>query len=315
MTANKEIIAVLQHQVSCLEAERDTLTGMQPHLAEGELLAILREKDQQIVRLETEMREKGKQIELLRDKINKKEKEVVTYAHIVEVKDRSIVKLSNDLHELDLQRKMEELQPTPSTASTAGAHFTFCEKVHVGCQTETEKHKESLQDMVSAFLMQNKFLNKEVLELNQLRQQALDREQKLFLEASDWEAKFYQIQSKYLLLLNELHNPQVMVSATRQEMVGHLLKDIVESSEKPALSSDTPEHDRFGFRFDSGASLIEKAERLQRIAEENLAESELTAEEVETHWQDVVTGLTRPGHFVITRETKALIREISGTMR
>ena len=35
------------------------------------------------------------------------------------------------------------------------------------------------------------------------------REQKLFIEASDWEAKFYQIQSKYLLLLNELHNPQV----------------------------------------------------------------------------------------------------------
>ena len=112
----------------------------------------------------------------------------------------------------------------------------------------------------------------EVLELNQLRQQAIDREQKLFIEvrislllfnplqyetssfilkhvtygtdahllqlryfillqtyvntnpsrkllqkkstfslsqASDWEAKFYQIQSKYLLLLNELHNPQV----------------------------------------------------------------------------------------------------------
>jgi hypothetical protein len=37
------------------------------------------------------------------------------------------------------------------------------------------------------------------------------REQKLFIEASDWEAKFYQIQSKYLLLLNELHNPQVLM--------------------------------------------------------------------------------------------------------
>ena len=84
---------------------------------------------------------------------------------------------------------------------------------------------EGLQDTVTAYEMQNKFLNKEVLELNQLRQQAIDRyffcsiyfrkikailrEQKLFLESSDWEAKFYQIQSKYLLLLNELHNPQV----------------------------------------------------------------------------------------------------------
>jgi hypothetical protein len=35
--------------------------------------------------------------------------------------------------------------------------------------------------MVTAYEMQNKFLNKEVLELNQLRQQANDREQKLFM--------------------------------------------------------------------------------------------------------------------------------------
>ena len=89
---------------------------------------------------------------------------------------------------------------------------------------------------------------------------------------------------------------KVMVSASRQEMVGHLLKDIVESSEKPILSSENTEHDRFGFRFDEGASLVEKAERLQRIAEENLAESELTAEEVEIRWKDVVVGLSRPGN-------------------
>ena len=45
----------------------------------------------------------------------------------------------------------------------------------------TENDIEKLQDMVTAYEMQNKFLNKEVLELNQLRQQAIDREQKLFM--------------------------------------------------------------------------------------------------------------------------------------
>ena len=40
---------------------------------------------------------------------------------------------------------------------------------------------EKLQDTVAAYEMQNKFLNKEVLELNQLRTQANDREQKLFM--------------------------------------------------------------------------------------------------------------------------------------
>ena len=148
------------------------MLGMQPHLGEGQLLDILREKDQQIVGLESELREKEREVELMQERISKKEKELSTYAHIVEVKDRSIVKLSNDLHEFDLQHKMEQQQQgTPLTGSSSGSQFTFCEKVTVGCQTENEKQKESLQDMVAAFLMQNKFLNKEVLELNQLRQQ------------------------------------------------------------------------------------------------------------------------------------------------
>ena len=40
---------------------------------------------------------------------------------------------------------------------------------------------EKMQDTVAAYEMQNRFLNKEVLELNQLRTQANDREQKLFM--------------------------------------------------------------------------------------------------------------------------------------
>jgi hypothetical protein len=62
----------------------------------------------------------------------------------------------------------------------------------------------------------------------------------------DWEAKFYQIQSKYLLLLNELHNPQDGVSSTRKEIVAQLLKDIVEAEgEKQNFDSGTDLYDRF----------------------------------------------------------------------
>ena len=57
-----------------------------------------------------------------------------------------------------------------------------------------------------------------------------------FSESTDWEAKFYQIQSKYLLLLNELHNPQVSESDSRKEMVGQLLKDVVEAADRPQLN-------------------------------------------------------------------------------
>lgn len=63
---------------------------------------------------------------------------------------------------------------------------------------------------------------------------------------------------------------QVMVSASRQEMVGHLLKDIVESSEKPSLSSQDPAYDQFGFRqeeLNNPETLEEKAEKLRRMTQ------------------------------------------------
>ena len=176
---------------------------MKPELAEGQLIDILREKDEQIVELESSLRERDKEKENLDEKMSKLDQDAAAYLQLIEVKDQSIVRLSNQLHELELSAKIDQASPP------VNGTFFYAEKVTVGTQSDVDKEKETLQDTVTAFLMQNKFLNKEVLELNQLRQQAIDREQKLFIEASDWEAKFYQIQSKYLLLLNELHNPQV----------------------------------------------------------------------------------------------------------
>ena len=108
----------------------------------------------------------------------------------------------------------------------------------------------------------------------------------IYSEASDWEAKFYQIQSKYLLLLNELHNPQVGVSASRQEMVSQLLKDVIEAAETRsgplasiknesdevgiAANSKNVSYDRFGFRIDIGIStdsIEDKVERLRKQAQ------------------------------------------------
>ena len=168
----------------------------------------MQEKDKQIVSLESGLREKQAEWEGQEDRIGKLHQDAAVYLSMLEVKDQSIVKLTNQLHEVELAAKIEQASPPLLPGG-----FYYTEKISLGTQTEADRQQEGLQDKVIAYDMQNKFLNKEVLELNQLRQQAIDREQKLFLESSDWEAKFYQIQSKYLLLLNELHNPQVRVAA------------------------------------------------------------------------------------------------------
>ena len=69
------------------------------------------------------------------------------------------------------------------------------------------------------------------------------------------------------------------------------------------------EYDRFGFRLDKNGILQEKAERLQRVAQENLEEAELSKTKIERGWQDIVVALGRPGHFTMTKEIKYLVRK------
>ena len=127
------------------------------------------------------------------------------------VRDETVVKLTNQVHEMELNQvaaaatatKAESpvvgnIQPpifkktalsqckqmTSNGLSFDNDRLEFREFVDVGSQTSgpfVDREKESLQDAVTAYEMQNKFLNKEVLELNHLRQQAVDREQKLFM--------------------------------------------------------------------------------------------------------------------------------------
>lgn len=50
-------------------------------------------------------------------------------------------------------------------------------------------------------------------------------------EASEWEARFYQTQSKYMLLLNELQIPQSNENSIRfRELIARLMGDSVTGS-------------------------------------------------------------------------------------
>ena len=187
--ASKEKIFILRKEIRQIQKEKETLSTMHPKLAESQLMNMLKEKVEKLVELESSQLEREKAKQILDEKMSKLDKNAAEYLQLIEVKDQSILRISNLLHELETS--------------------SYAKNVTVGTQCESDQEEVALKDTVTAFLMQNKLLNKEVLELNKLRQLAIGREQKLFFEAGDWEAKFHQTQSKYLLLLIDLHNQGV----------------------------------------------------------------------------------------------------------
>ena len=110
-SASKEVISVLRKQIQKLQKEKETLSAMQPELAEGQLIDILRDKDEQIVELESSLREREKEKEILDEKMSKLDQDASAYLQLIEVKDQSIVRLSNQLHELELSAKIDQASP------------------------------------------------------------------------------------------------------------------------------------------------------------------------------------------------------------
>ena len=88
-----------------MEKAKETLTALQrPELDDCQLLEILRGKDSHIVGLESTLRDKQRESDLQEHEVTKLKAELKTYQDLFEAKDESIVRLTNKVHELELNQ-------------------------------------------------------------------------------------------------------------------------------------------------------------------------------------------------------------------
>ncbi|CAG0879469.1 unnamed protein product [Darwinula stevensoni] len=172
--ASEQVIEILRQQVDNLTREKETLIQLlRSDLTEAHIVAILREKDEQLLENDCRMKDLESQV----SQIHKMRSQLELYEEILKVKDEAIVSLTNDLHDQQ---------------STSSLHFRQAPEVPViekplfeeGTQTEydlLEVHR--LKEILRAFKMQNTFLNVEVVELSRLLREAALREDVLQLYA------------------------------------------------------------------------------------------------------------------------------------
>ncbi|XP_036771950.2 TBC1 domain family member 2B isoform X3 [Manis pentadactyla] len=149
---------------------------------------------------------------------------------------------------------------TEGTSGRGGASMPALE-MQLQAQSQQEELEQLRKDLASqkdslqGYKTQNKFLNKEILELSALRRNAERRERDLVAKYSSLEAKLCQIESKYLILLQEMKTPVCSEEqGPAQDVIAQLLEDAlqVESPEQPEQAFVKPhpvsEYDIYGFR-------------------------------------------------------------------
>ncbi|KAM4677181.1 TBC1 domain family member 2B isoform 2-T2 [Discoglossus pictus] len=157
----------------------------------------------------------------------------------IQAKDEVIMRLSRQLSEY------EQHSPSSSVASES-----------LMCSERDQEEMNRLQDSLQGYKAQNKFLNKEILELSALRRNSERREREMEAKYSNLEAKLCQIESKYLVLLQEMKTPVCSDGrGPAREVVTQLLEDAlkVETAEHPEHAFIRPhpisKYDKHGFEI------------------------------------------------------------------
>ncbi|XP_075894330.1 TBC1 domain family member 2B isoform X2 [Nelusetta ayraudi] len=173
-----------------------------------------------------------------------------------------------------------------------------------------------LKDSLQGYKSQNKFLNKEILELAVLRRNAESREKALEAKYSALEAKLCQVECKYLVLLQEVKTPVCSSSEHNMggEVISRLLEDALQAEtsdqqEHPVFKPNTvSEYDPYGFKTvpeeeEEEEKLVAKVRALE------LKSLAMTDQEVSVgvKWENYLAS-TMNRDLLRSPELKALIR-------
>ncbi|XP_058150582.1 TBC1 domain family member 2B isoform X2 [Dasypus novemcinctus] len=247
LSSQKELVRLLQQTVRSSQYDKYFTSS---RLCEGvpkDTLELLHQKDGQILgltsqleRFNLEKENLQQEMRTLKSKVGELNEQLGMLMETIQAKDEVIIKLSRQLSECEGSPSSPATVPSSPTATPASKD-----------QLELDRLKDNLQ----GYKTQNKFLNKEILELSALRRNAERRERDLMAKYSSLEAKLCQIESKYLILLQEMKTPVCSEEqGPARDVIAQLLEDAlqVESPEQPEQAFIKPhlvsEYDIYGFR-------------------------------------------------------------------
>ncbi|CAH1774714.1 unnamed protein product, partial [Owenia fusiformis] len=333
--AHREMVQVLQKQIDVLVRDKDTQKTIlsSPMQSFSDILSQKERLNVELEHLLTATRQENEQnIQKMRcalGEIQALNEQIVMLKEIMQAKDAIVMQLTDKVSTLEQKQRVSTLSSV-STEDGEDALIHLSETLESISKSQVPSviqpavpeepikiQLDRYKDMCHGYEMQNKLLNKELLELNQLRSYDAARETQLTMKMTETEANFYKIQSKHLTLLKDMETPQRGGSGgDSDDLVSRLLQDAIKSDgrERPQRPSNpsVAEYDDYGFRvlpFDAEDALEVKANSLQRKSEQlaNKMKNSEYEQSNQVRWENYMMG---QGERQIVRnpELKSLVR-------
>ncbi|XP_054158030.1 TBC1 domain family member 2A-like [Oppia nitens] len=235
LQASREVIRLLQKQLEVVGNEKKLLedicrrsestTSTTGGVESDDILTKLIQTNGELTDLTIKLRnsESNREslendCENLRKQMNRLNEELSVLKEMLESRDETVVSLTHQIYDLEVE-KGDGFSPTISSCNLSSdslAQSSSLSSKFIKVQTN---EVDQLKDTVRAYETQNRFLNREIVELNELRNVIELKDKESQLRIYELEAKCSQIQSKLLSLLKEINqsNSQTMAATTKSK--------------------------------------------------------------------------------------------------
>lgn len=329
LNANREIVSFLQTQLDELTRELESRKQLEK-TDDEEKARLLVEKDKQlgelndlIATMKQEYSVTAEKLRLTESELQAVREQAAVYEDMLKVKDEIIVKLTHEISDVERlsDGSLDQADLAAQSNSSRDSVLSFKSLPSID-----EREYEKLKDMVQGYELQHKFLSKEILELNDLRKHDQAREKQLLMDVAKRQAKYYQIKSKYYVLLRQQKEKKAPVAESEEDqyVVNQLLQDALEGEDDEDVelrfTGSGQEYDRYGFSRkhyidDVEEDLVDddllgnKAAELERQSQEistKVKDADQDAS-IRVKWENYMVG--RSGKIVKCQELKNLVRQ------
>uniref|UniRef100_UPI00398F6866 TBC1 domain family member 2A isoform X1 n=1 Tax=Pristiophorus japonicus TaxID=55135 RepID=UPI00398F6866 len=303
LNAQKELVKLLHR---ALEAAQQEKRACNSYLVADDSTRLelvrhkvrqIRDLDNRICLLEKEKQELEQSLQLER-------------AHSEELKQHIQLLMEKNHAKQEVILKLSEQMANESISRSEA-----CEKVNTETLSKLKQKIAHLKDDQEAYKTQNKFLNCEIYQITKLWQSTSDHEKTLAMKCAYLEARYCQIESKYLVMLHNLQDNISDQGKTSQEIVKQLIADQLrlEIKDESVLAHGSPcnEYDEYGFNTVSSPvqdeKLLARIHILERKSNNLMVGQEGQEKAIQVKWANHLSGRTC-GELVPSPELKNLIR-------
>ena len=222
LQASREVIKLLQKQLEIVNNEKKLLEDIckiDKSYKTNELLTKLTQISEEMTKSKIELRitEQNRESVLnenenMKSEMNRLKEELTVLRETLESRDETVVSLTHQIFNLETERYDSQNSGHKNSDSFSDPMTPKLIKIQTN-------ELESLRDTVRAYETQNEFLNREIVELNELRNVVELKDKESQLRICELEAKCCQIQSKLLSLLKEINQSNENTTKTNDKTV------------------------------------------------------------------------------------------------